>query len=237
MNRKQKEKLTEALREANAPDKDKLLDRIEQRKNFAENYVVESRFNEKLKRKAKARKIALTAFVLSCVFCIVIAVILVDTALSNFRDNNNTGGNQIEEEIYEDYKYLWRFTLSHYVSFDATDMTYGQFCEEKGIEELLPSDGQWVVSDTELTQDESAYREYRKYGDRELEITVFTENTAPALDLRYEAMLSEYRYIRADGKKWYNGLLYYKNTGETYYYYVYYGENAVYCLYADYEVF
>lgn len=235
MNKEQKEKLKNALQEVNAPEKDKLLDRIEQRKNFSEVFQTESEYVKKKKRKSTTVAVA---FALSFVLCVVVIVSIFSWITKAFSDELYIagGGTIVDGERYDDFRDDWNLTYDGYISFEDADMSYEEFCKGKAIDRIVPLTGDWSVTRTQLTQDESAYREYRSNGEDEIEVTVFTQGKIPALDTRYKYFLESESKIYSEGKVWYTCKLILKGT-DFEYAYVFYGEDAIYCVYSTTELY
>lgn len=235
MNKEQKEKLKNALQEANAPEKDKLLDRIEQRKNFAESFQAESEYVKKKKRKSTTIAVA---FALSFVLCVVVIVSIFSWIAKAFSDELYIagGGTIVDGERYEDNSNRWNLTYDGYISFEDADISYDEFCRLNAIDRLIPLLEGWSVTRTQLTQDESAYREYRTNGKEQIEVTVFTEGKIPALDTRYKYFLEGEGKVYTDGRVWYTSNLILNGT-DFEYAYVFYGEDAIYCVYSTMELY
>lgn len=231
MNKEQKEKLKNALREVNAPDKQKLLDRIEQRKNFASDFAQEGEYIEKKKRKNVIAKTVLVFSLAVCIIFVASFLTWIDKTISD-EIYQAQGGTVVDGERYEDNINSWKVKYDGYISFDDVDMSYDEFCEQNGIDGLLPLFDGWSVTRTQITQDEGAFREYRTDGSQMMEFTVFVNGHIPSLDTRYAYFLKGESKVYADGKVWYASNLILKGSDYEYAY-VYYGKDAIYCVYSS----
>ncbi len=236
MNKDQKEKLNNALQEVNAPDREKLLDRIEQKKNFSREYESVCESQRKKKIKTTVSRVAVATVVMSFAVCIVILLSIffnsVFSSSGTQSGNGNNNGSTIDGEIYKDYCADWKFVYDNYISFDDVDMTYDQFCEYKEIEKIFALQEGWSVTRMQTTQIEGAYREYRTDGNDKIELTVFTSRIVPGLDARYKTFFENRNKTFVDGRVWYKMSLMFSNV-DYQYAYVYYGEDAVYCIYSS----
>lgn len=234
MNRQQKKKLNDVLLEVNAPDKDRLLDRIEQRKNFSEDFKTESEYAKKKKHKTTALAVGA---VLSLALCVFIVVSVFSWICKAFSDEAYIagGGTVVDGERYEDHRNGWKIKFSSYISFDDTDITYEEFCKHNEIDEFIPAYTGWSVVRSQITQDEGSYREYRTNGEEQIEISVFADGKIPSLDKRYEYFINSTDKAYADGKVWYVSELMLQGTDYRYAY-VYYAEDAIYCMYSTFEL-
>ena len=91
MNKEQKEKLNNALQEVNAPDREKLLDRIEQKKNFSREYESVCESQRKKKIKTTVSRVAVATVVMSFAVCIVILLSIFFNSV--FSSSGTQGGN------------------------------------------------------------------------------------------------------------------------------------------------
>lgn len=235
MNKEQKEKLNNALQEVNAPDREKLLDRIEQKKNFSREYESVCEAQRKKKIKTTVSRVAVATVVMSFAVCIVVllSIFFNSVFLSSGKENGgNNNGSTIDGEVYKDHCADWKFVYDNYISFDDVDMTYDQFCEYKEIEKIFALQEGWSVTRMQTTQIEGAYREYRTDGNDKIELTVFTSRIVPGLDARYKTFFENRNKTFVDGRVWYKMSLMFSDV-DYQYAYVYYGENAVYCIYSS----
>ena len=235
MNKDQKEKLNNALQEVNAPDREKLLDRIEQKKNFSREYESVCESQRKKKIKTTVSRVAVATVVMSFAVCIVILLSIFFNSVfsSSGKENGGNGnGSTIDGEVYKDYCADWKFVYDNYISFDDVDMTYDQFCEYKEIEKIFALQEGWSVTRMQTTQNEGAYREYRTDGNDKIELTVFTSRIIPGLDARYKTFFENRNKTFVDGRVWYKMSLMFSDV-DYQYSYVYYGEDAVYCIYSS----
>lgn len=235
MNKEQKEKLNNALQEVNAPDREKLLDRIEQKKNFSREYESVCEVQRKKKIKTTVSRVAVATVVMSFAVCIVILLSIFFNSVfsSSGKENGDNGnGSTIDGEVYKDYCADWKFVYDNYISFDDVDMTYDQFCEYKEIEKIFALQEGWSVTRMQTTQIEGAYREYRTDSNDKIELTVFTSRIIPGLDARYKTFFENRNKTFVDGRVWYNMSLMFSDV-DYQYSYVYYGEDAVYCIYSS----
>lgn len=235
MKKEQKEKLNNALQEVNAPDREKLLDRIEQKKNFSREYESVCEAQRKKKIKTTVSRVAVATVVMSFAVCIVIllSIFFNSVFLSSGKENGGNGnGSTIDGEVYKDYCADWKFVYDNYISFDDVDMTYDQFCEYKEIEKIFALQEGWSVTRMQTTQIEGAYREYRTDGNDKIELTVFTSRIIPGMDARYKTFFENRNKTFVDGRVWYKMSLMFSDV-DYQYAYVYYGEDAVYCIYSS----
>lgn len=235
MNKEQKEKLNNALQEVNAPDREKLLDRIEQKKNFSREHESVCESQRKKKIKTTVSRVAVATVVMSFAVCIVILLSIFFNSVfssSGTQSGNGNNGSTIDGEVYKDYCADWKFVYDNYISFDDVDMTYDQFCEYKEIEKIFALQEGWSVTRMQTTQIEGAYREYRTDGNDKIELTVFTSRIVPGLDARYKTFFENRNKTFVDGRVWYKMSLMFSDV-DYQYAYVYYGEDAVYCIYSS----
>lgn len=189
MKKKQKENLIKAFEELNAPDKDVLLQKIQSKKALGGEFVQEEK---KAKKARRRRRVAWTSFACSVVV-IAIAVILLSISVfggpNKAPDIGNDGANIGSNVI--DYRSSWKFILDGNISFDGIDKNI----KDLGVDLIYGYQDDWDIVETEVTQDESAYREYYVKDGVKVEVTVLLQNNVTSMDGRYYAILSGgYKY-------------------------------------------
>ncbi|MDE6474179.1 MAG: hypothetical protein K2L70_03695 [Clostridia bacterium] len=188
MKKKQKDNLIKAFEELNTPDKDVLLQKIEGKKALGGEWAKQE---EKAKKARRRNRVAWTSFACSVVV-IAIVVILISSSIFGGStnaptpdDGSNIGGSNIGAGII-DYRNSWKFTLDNNISFDGIDKTI----KDLGIDLIYDYKDDWAIVETEVTQDESAYREYYVKDDVTVEVTVLLKGNVTSMDGRYYAILS-----------------------------------------------
>lgn len=239
MNKKQKDNLIKALQEVNAPDKEELLDRIEQKKNFRKEYEKESKLIMARSSNAKSMRRLVTACIAGAFVFVAVITLVIASVLAMFKSaaNSPSGGNSSVVDGTKDYRNDWDFRFDYKQSFDDVDITLDKYCKDNNLEWMYDYQDGWVVTKTQFTQDENSYREYYKNGEYNVEVTIFTKRSKiPATDTRYEQFLNfENRKTCSDNIVYYGNLVLENSPYE--YVYVIYKEDAVYVLYADKELF
>lgn len=184
MKKRQRDNLIKAFEELNTPDKDVLLQKIESKKALGGNS--ERRKVELKQRTVRKKRVAWASFACSLVV-ITIAVILI--SISIFGSNptspdNSNDGSSIGADVI-DYRSSWRFVPDSNISFDLTDMTI----KDAKIELIYDYEDDWTIVKTQVTQDESAYREYYVKDGVKVEVTLLLEENFTSMDGRYNAIL------------------------------------------------
>ena len=190
MKKKQKDNLIKAFEELNAPDKDVLLQKVQSKKALGGEFVEQE---TKAKKARRRNRVAWTSFACSIVV-IAIAVILISMSIfggpTNAPGQDNDSANIGSDVI--DYRSSWRFTLDNNISFDDIDKNI----KDLGIDLIYDYKDDWTVVETEVTQDESAYREYYVKDNIKVEVTVLLQGNVTSMDGRYYAILSGgYKFI------------------------------------------
>ena len=186
MKKKQKDNLIKAFEELGAPDKDVLLQKIESKKALGGN--TENQRAQEKQRAVRVRRVAWTSFACSLA---VIALVIVIIASSVFgRDGSGDGpGAGIGADV-KDYRSSWSFTFDDNISFDQTDKTI----KDAGIDLVFDFSDDWTIVKTQVTQDESAYREYYVKDGVKVEFTLLLSEKVTSMDGRYYAILNTRSY-------------------------------------------
>lgn len=187
MKKKQKDNLIKAFEELSAPDKDVLLQKIESKKALGGEFAQEE---TRIKKARRRNRVAWTS--LAC-FAVVIAIVAILISNSIFHapdelpdgDESNIGGSDIGANVI-DYRSSWKFILDSNISFDSIDKNI----KDLGVDLIYGYQDDWDIVETEVTQDESAYREYYVKGGVKVEVTVLLQNNVTSMDGRYYAILS-----------------------------------------------
>ncbi|MDE6361355.1 MAG: hypothetical protein K2L53_00080, partial [Clostridia bacterium] len=172
MKKKQKENLIKAFEELNAPDKDVLLQKIESKKALGGEFAQEE---ARIKKARRRNRVAWTS--LAC-FVVVIAIVAILISNSIFRtpddlpdgDGSNIGGSDIDTDVI-DYRNSWKFSFDGNISFDDIDETL----KDLGMPLIYEYQDGWSVVETEITQDESAFREYYVKDGVTVEVTILLQ--------------------------------------------------------------
>ncbi|MDE6372630.1 MAG: hypothetical protein K2L61_03695 [Clostridia bacterium] len=176
--------MIKAFAELNAPDKDVLLQKIESKKALGGEFVEQE---VKAKKARRRNRVAWTSFACSVVV-IAIAVILISMSIfggpQKSPDNGNNSSNIGAGVI--DYRNSWKFTLDGNISFDDIDNNI----KDSGIDLIYDYQDDWAIVETQVTQDESAYREYYVKDGVRVEVTVLLKENVTSMDGRYYAILS-----------------------------------------------
>ena len=190
MNKKRKDNLIKAFEELGAPDKDVLLQKIESKKALGGNLETQkAEKKQKVVRRAAWTSIACSVLLIALVVILITSPIFVQKPDSPNEGNNgapNAGndGSSIGADII-DYRSSWRFTQDDNISFDDTDTNI----KDAGIELIYDYLDDWTIVETQVTQDESAYREYYVKKGVRIEVTVFLAEKYTSMDGRYNAIL------------------------------------------------
>ena len=180
MKKKQKDNLIKAFEEINAPDKDVLLQKIESKKAFGGEYVEESKAVQKTARKKRAVWTSL-----ACSF-VVIALVIILISSSIFGPAHSDGdGTDLGVNVV-DYRGDWNFYYDNKICFDTIDKTM----KDAGVELIYDYDKEWSIIETQITQDESGYREYYVKDGKSVEVTVLLQENVTNNDARYFAIFS-----------------------------------------------
>ncbi|MDE6275760.1 MAG: hypothetical protein K2M75_04395 [Clostridia bacterium] len=183
MKKKQKDNLIKAFEELNAPDKDGLLQKIESKKALGGR--LEQQKAEEKQRAARRNRTAWASFA-CCLAVITIAVILI--SISIFRSptapDAGNGGSNVGADVI-DYRSSWNFKSDDNISFDETDKNI----KNAEIDLIYDYSDEWTIVKTQVTQDESAYREYYVKDGVKVEVTLFLEENVTSMDGRYYAIL------------------------------------------------
>lgn len=184
MKKQQKDNLIKALEELNAPDKNVLLQKTQSKKALGGEFESSSR-KEYVKAKRKKR-VAWTSF--ACSFVVIaLAIVLISISVFGGKDGssgNNNDGSNIGADVI-DYRYSWQFDIDYNISFALTDKSI----KDSGISLIYGYKEGWTIAKTQVTQDESAYREYYVKDGVTVEVTVLLEEKVTGMDGRYNAIL------------------------------------------------
>ena len=160
----------------NAPDKDVLLQKIESKKALGGQFVQSETVNKPTRKK----RAVWVSFACSLIILIlVVAVVSVSVFGPSAEDGANVGANII------DYRSEWQFDLDRKISFDAIDKTM----KEAGVNLIYEYNPEWSIVKTQITQDESMYREYYVKDDVTMEVTVLLEEKIMSVESKYRDIL------------------------------------------------
>ncbi|MDE7079887.1 MAG: hypothetical protein K2O95_07220 [Clostridia bacterium] len=176
MNNRQKENLIKAFEELNAPDKDVLLQKIESKKAFGGQFVEPN--TPTVQNTKRKRRVVWTSVACSVVV-VVIAVILL--SVSVFQPNDAPG--DLGTSII-DYRGDWQISLDNKICFDQIDKNM----KEAGVDLIYEYDNDWSIVKTQITQDESGYREYYVKDGISVEVTVLLEARVTSVEGKYDAI-------------------------------------------------
>ena len=179
MKKKQRHNMITAFEELNAPDKDVLLQKIESKKAFGGQFDEETQAAPKTTRK---KRVAWTSFACS-IAVVVIALIIISVSVFRPKDSNGDLPPATSVNIV-DYRSDWTFTYDNKICFDEIDKTM----KDAGIELIYDYNKDWTISETQITQDESGYREYYDKDGISIEVTVLLESHVTSVDSRYSAI-------------------------------------------------
>lgn len=225
MKRKQKDNLIKAFEELNAPDKDVLLQKIESKKAFGGEFIEGSKAVQKTTRKKRA---VWTSLACSLVV-IALAIILISSSI--FGPAHSEGDVPNSSVNVVDYRGDWNFYYDNKICFDTIDKTM----KDAGVELIYDYDKDWSIVETQITQDESGYREYYIKDGKSVEVTVLLQENVTNNDARYFAIFSNINGSSIHG----NYRVY-----QSYYFsdrvrkdaYIVYLEKQVYIFVTDYDI-
>ena len=192
MKKKQKDNLIKAFEELNAPDKDVLLQKIESKKALGGDFA-----QSKTKTNQKAiRRVAWASFACSVAIIALVLIIISSSVFggkSNIPDTGNDGSSVGTDVI--DYHRNWKFNPDDKISFGYFDKTV----KDSGVELIYDYLDDWTIVETQVTQDESAYREYYVKDGVTVEVTLLLKEKYTSMDGRYYAILQNYSYSFVSG--------------------------------------
>ena len=181
MNKKQKDNLIKAFQELNAPDKDVLLQKIESKKALGGDF---SQSQVNVPKAIRKRRVAWTSFACSFVV-IVIAIILLSMSVFGGEKNAPDNSSDVGTTLI-DYRANWSFTVDNKISFDTIDKNM----KEAQVSLIYDYVDDWTIVETQITQDESAYREYYVKDGITVEVTVLLKENVASMGGRYYYILS-----------------------------------------------
>lgn len=179
MNRKQKDNLIKAFEELNAPDKDVLLQKIESKKALGGEFVEQK---SKAEIKTAHKKRAVWTSLACSLVVIVIAIIILSQSV--FQPSYTPDGSPNAGTDIIDYQSEWRFASDDRICFDTIDKTM----QEAGVDLIYDYNQEWRIVETQITQDESGYREYYSKDGKTVEVTVLLEQRFTSKEGKYFAI-------------------------------------------------
>ena len=182
MKKKQKDNLIKAFEELNAPDKDVLLQKIESKKALGGSVE-----RQKAEQRQKAvRRVAWTSLACSVAVIALVLILITSSIFGGDKASDNKGydGSNIGADVI-DYRSSWNFKMDGNISFDETDKNI----KDCGIELIYDYLDDWTIVKTQVTQDESAYREYYEKNGVKVEVTLLLEENVTSMDGRYYTIL------------------------------------------------
>ena len=180
MNRKKKDNLIKALQELNAPDKDVLMKKVESKKALGGQSFDMS--TQTVRPTARKKRAVWTSFACS-IAVIVLAVVIISVSVfgpKNPTDDPNTNTNIV------DCRSEWNIKTDDRIIFNDIDKTM----KDADVDLIYDYNDNWNITNTQITQDESGYREYYAKDDIVVEVTILLEEKITAYDSRYSAILS-----------------------------------------------
>ncbi|MDE5755631.1 MAG: hypothetical protein K2I23_00890 [Clostridia bacterium] len=193
MKKKQKDNLIKAFEELNAPDKDVLLQKIESKKALGGDFAQsKGKTNQKAIRRVAWASLACSVLVIALVLIIISSSVF---GANNNAPNGSNDGSNIGADVI-DYRSSWKFKADENISFGEFDKTI----KDAGVELIYDYNDEWTIVETQITQDESAYREYYVKDGVTVEVTLLLEEKYTSMDGRYYSILQGRNYSFVSGK-------------------------------------
>lgn len=231
MKKSQKDNLIKALEELNAPDKDVLLQKIESKKALGGDREISKKPQKSAAK--RNRRVAWTAA--ACSVCVlIVALILISMSIFGFggAQSPDNGDNRPSSDGTIDYRASWKFKYYDNISFDAV----GGNMKNLDVELIYDYNTNWEIIDTQVTQDESAYREYYEKDGVVIRVTVFLKPKISQIEEEYKKIIegTNYTSVVKGNYKVYKSLYYVGAKRKTAY--VIYLKEQVYVIDSDADI-